>query len=199
VSSSRVENGVETQTTGQKVQRLFFALWPGETERKHLQQCQQLKSFTDSLQGHPGSRAVFPGNFHITLAFLGNVNADQRACVEQTANGLQCSPFKLTIDTADYWHKPRILWVGPSEVPDALVTLATELRDGAIECGVQMDMRPYNAHVTLMRKIARLPEGLAIHPFTWVAKHFVLIESTTRPEGVRYEVINQWPLTSSGE
>jgi len=80
-------------------------------------------------------------------------------------------------------------------MPDALVTLATELRDGAIECGVQMDMRPYNAHVTLMRKIARLPEGLVIRPFSWVANHFVLIESTTRPEGVRYKVVKEWGLS----
>jgi len=199
VPSSRVENGAETQSAEQKVQRLFFALWPDEAERQQLKQCQQLKCFSDSLQDHPGSRAVFPGNFHITLAFLGNVNSSQRACAEQIANSIQCSSFKLTIDTADYWHKPRILWVGPSEMPEALVTLATELRDGAIACGVQMDMRPYNAHVTLMRKIARLPEGLAIRPFPWVARHFVLIESTTRPEGVRYEVIKEWPLVGSGE
>ena len=194
MSSAKIENQAEVNTTEKKIQRLFFALWPDEDVREQLKKCQQLKPFSQSLQHHAGSRAVFPGNFHITLAFLGNVNTDQRACVEQIANGIQCSPFKFTIDTANYWHKPRILCVGPKEMPDALVTLAAELRDGAIECGVQMDMRPYNAHVTLMRKIARLPEGLAIRPFTWVAKHFVLIESTTRPEGVRYEVIKEWPL-----
>jgi len=195
VSSTRAEHGGEAKPAEQKIQRLFFALWPDEAVRQQLKQCQQLKCFTDSLQDHPGSRAVFPGNFHITLAFLGNVNANQRACVEQVANGIQCSSFKLTINNADYWHKPRILWVGPNEMPDALVTLATELRDGASECGVQMDMRPYNAHVTLMRKIARLPEGLVIRPFSWVANHFVLIESTTRPEGVRYKVVKEWGLS----
>ena len=194
MSSSRVENGAETQSAEQKVQRLFFALWPDEAERQQLKQCQQLKCFSDSLQDHPGSRAVFPGNFHITLAFLGNVNANQRACAEQVANDIQCSPFEFIINNADYWRKPRILWVGPNEMPEGLVALATELRDGAIECGVQMDMRPYNAHVTLMRKIARLPEGLAIRPFPWIARSFVLIESTSRPEGVRYEVIREWPL-----
>jgi 2'-5' RNA ligase len=84
-------------------------------------------------------------------------------------------------------------------MPKALVTLATQLRDGAIECGVQMDMRPYNAHVTLMRKILKAPDGLAINPFTWAARRFVLIESITRPEGVRYEVIKEWPLVGGGE
>ncbi|MCK4586274.1 MAG: RNA 2',3'-cyclic phosphodiesterase [Gammaproteobacteria bacterium] len=194
MSLAKIENGVESQSADQKIQRLFFALWPDEIVREQLKQRQQLKSFSQSLQDHPGSRAVFPGNFHITLAFLGNVNANQRSCAEQIANSIQCSSFELTIDTADYWHKPRILWVGPKQMPDTLIALATELRDGAIECGVRMDMRPYNAHVTLLRKIGQLPEGLAISPFTWAAKHFVLIESTTRLEGVRYEVIREWPL-----
>lgn len=199
MSSTRAESGAETKPADQKIKRLFFALWPDDAVREQLNQCQQLKSFNQSLQHHDESRAVFPGNFHITLAFLGNVNADQRACVEQIANGIQCPPFELTIDSAGYWRKPRILWVGPSEMPKALVNLATALRDGAVECGVQMDMRPYNAHVTLMRKIARLPEGLAVYPFAWIASRFVLIESTTRPEGVRYEVAREWPLGSSGE
>jgi 2'-5' RNA ligase len=194
VSSTRIKSSTKTHSAEQKIQRLFFALWPDDDVRKQLKQCQQSQLFKQSLLVNDGSRPVFPGNLHMTLAFLGNVNADQKACAEQVANGIQCSPFKFTVDTADHWSKPRILWVGPSEMPEALVSLATELRDGAVECGVQMDMRPYNAHVTLMRKIARLPEGLAIRPFPWVAKRFVLIESTTRPEGVKYEVVREWEL-----
>ncbi|MEE8380096.1 MAG: RNA 2',3'-cyclic phosphodiesterase [Gammaproteobacteria bacterium] len=192
--SSRVKSRVDAHSPEQNFQRLFFALWPHDDVREELKQCQQSHPFKKSLLVNDGSRPVFPGNLHMTLAFLGNVDADQKACVEQVANGLRCSPFKLTINYADHWQKPRILVVGSDDMPKALVTLATQLRDGAIDCGVQMDMRPYNAHVTLMRKIARLPEGLAIRPFSWAAKSFVLIESTTRPEGVRYEVIREWEL-----
>jgi 2'-5' RNA ligase len=199
MSSARIENKADTKPAELKVQRLFFALWPDDDVRKQLMQCQQSQPFKQSLLVNDGSRPVFPGNLHMTLAFMGNVDADQKACVEHVANGLRCSPFKLTIDYTDYWQKPRILVVGSGDMPKDLVALATQLRDGAIECGIQMDTRPYNAHVTLIRKIARLPEGLAIRPFPWVAKRFVLIESTTLPEGVRYEVINQWPLSGSGE
>jgi 2'-5' RNA ligase len=199
MSSARIEGSTKTHSAEQKIQRLFFALWPDEDVRKQLTQCQQSQRFKQSLLVNDGRRAVFPGNFHITLAFLGNVNADQRACVEEFANGIQCPSFKLTINIAGHWHKPRILVVGSDDMPKALVTLATQLRDGAIECGVQMDMRPYNAHITLMRKIVKAPGALAISPFVWSAKRFVLIESTTRPEGVRYEVVREWPLQATEE
>jgi 2'-5' RNA ligase len=195
MSSARIEGSAKIHSAEQKIQRLFFALWPDDDVRKKLTQFQQSQPFKQSLLVNDGSRPVFPGNLHMTLAFLGNVDADQKACVEQVANGAQYSPFKLTINNADHWQKPRILVVRPDDMPKALVALATQLRDGAAECGIQMDMRPYNAHVTLMRKIARLPEGLAIRPFTWMAKRFVLIESTTRPEGVRYEVVKEWGLS----
>ena len=197
--SSRTETRTKSRSAKQKVQRLFFALWPDEDVREQLRQCQQSQPFKQLLLENDRSRVVFPGNFHITLAFLGNVDESQKACVEQIANGIQCPPFAFMLNRAGHWLKPRILVVGPDEMPKVLVTLATHLRDGAIKCGVQMDMRPYNAHVTLMRKIVKAPEGLAINPFPWVAKRFVLIESITQPEGVRYEVIQEWPLVGSGE
>lgn len=199
MSSPRTEARVKSRSAKQKVQRLFFALWPDEAARKQLKQCQESQPYKQSLLDNPGSRAVFPGNFHITLAFLGNVDASQKACVVQIANGIQCPSFNFTLNRASHWLKPRIIVAGPDEMPKALVTLATHLRDGAIECGVEMDMRPYNAHVTLMRKIVKAPEGLTINPLTWIARRFVLIESTSRPEGVRYEVIQEWPLVDSGE
>ena len=197
MSLVKIENHLEENSVDQKTQRLFFALWPDEEIRDQLQQCQQSKFFSQSLQENEGSRAVFPGNFHMTLAFLGNVDVGQRACAEQVANAIQCSSFRLTINIAGHWRKPRILVVGPDEMPAVHVALATQLRDGAIECGIQMDMRLYNAHITLMRKIVNAPGALAIPPFIWSVKRFVLIESTTRPEGVRYEVVEEWPLQAA--
>ena len=80
-------------------------------------------------------------------------------------------------------------------MPEAMVTLATELRDGAIGCCIQMDMRPYLAHMTLVRKVARAGENMSISPVDWYATSFVLVESVTCQEGVKYEVIKEWPLS----
>ena len=184
--SSSTTNDSQNQT---KTRRLFFALWPEERLR------QQILRHCNNLLRHGGGRPVAPGNIHFTLAFLGNVDAKQQACVEQLADQIQLSSFEFTIDTAGHWPKPRVLWIGPSAMPDDMVTLAMELRDGAIECGIQVDMRPYRAHMTMMRKVARAREDMTIRPITWQANSFVLVKSVTYSEGVKYEVIREWPLS----
>ena len=173
---------------GNKTQRLFFALWPDEELR------QQIKRHSKSVLQHGGGRPVKPDNLHFTLAFLGNIDAQQQECVAHLADQIQLSSFEFTVDVAGHWAKPRVLWIGPGEMPEVLVTLATELRAGAIECGIEMDMRPYRAHMTLMRKVARVKESLSVRPFVWHANSFVLVRSVTYQEGVNYEVIREWSL-----
>lgn len=174
-----------------KTRRLFFALWPEESLR------QQIKRHSKSLLRHGGGRPVSLGNLHITLAFLGNVDEGQQSCVEHIADNIRCPAFSMTLDHADHWSKPRVLWIGPSETPEVMVTLATELRDGAIGCGIQMDMRPYRAHMTLMRKVARAREDMTIRPFDWHANSFALVKSVTYQEGVKYEVVKEWLLSGN--
>lgn len=173
-----------------KTQRLFFALWPQDSTRE------QVRRHCKSLLRHGGGRPVDPGNIHFTLAFLGNVDARQQECVEQFADQVCLPQFEFTVDSAGHWPKPKVLWVGPSQPPESMLMLATQLRDGAIQCGIQMDMRPYRAHMTLMRKVARAREDISIRPFTWRTDGFVLVKSTTYAEGVRYQVIKEWALLS---
>ena len=193
MSSGKAEAKTETSFAGRTPERessrLFFALWPDDSLR------QQINLHSKPVLSDGGGRHVKSANLHITLAFLGNVDAGQHACVESVANKLQGSPFTLTIDTAGYWHKPRILWIGPGSMPDTLVTLATALRDGAVNCGLQMDKRPYNAHMTLMRKATKKHVEKSILPFTWEVNSFVLVRSTSSPEGLVYDVEKKWPLT----
>ena len=187
-AEAKTESSFAGRTTKQESRRLFFALWPDEPLR------QQINLHSEPVLAHGGGRQVRSANLHITLAFLGNVDAGQQSCVEGVADKIQGSPFTLSIDTAGYWHKPRILWIGPGSVPDALVTLATALRDGALNCGLQMDMRPYNAHMTLMRKATKKNVKQKILPFTWHVNSFVLVRSTSTPEGLVYDEEKEWPL-----
>ncbi|WP_455199615.1 RNA 2',3'-cyclic phosphodiesterase [Kaarinaea lacus] len=173
-----------------KTQRLFFALWPQESIRE------QVRRHCKSLLRHGGGRPVDPGNLHFTLAFLGNVDVQQQECVEQVADQIRLPRFEFSVDQAGHWPKPRVLWIGPSQMPDVMLVLANELRDGAIQCGIQMDMRPFRAHMTLMRKVSRAREDMSIRPFNWQASSFVLVRSITYAEGVKYQVIKEWALES---
>ena len=51
-------------------ERLFFALWPTESVRLDLDQLSQVVNQTPGMVG----KIILPVNWHITLAFLGNIN-----------------------------------------------------------------------------------------------------------------------------
>lgn len=173
------------------VQRLFFALWPDAALR------QAIRRHCKALLRHGGGRPVAVENLHITLAFLGTTDARQRGCVERAADAIALPPFELTLDRVGHWPRPRVLWLAPGEQPPALLDLAASLRRGAIACGLRQEARPYRAHLTLMRKVARPPAELACRPLVWPIDRFALVVSETRPEGVRYTPLRFWPLNGA--
>ncbi len=169
-------------------ERLFFALWPDDTLRQQLVQCR------DTLAAHSDGRPLLAENLHLTLAFLGRTDARQRACVETMANAIQCAPFELQLNRSGYWPRPRVLWIAPAEMPEALTALAADLHAGAEGCGLKLDARPYRAHITLMRKLTLPPKDTDLQPLNWPVDRFVLVRSSTLPQGVKYEVVREWKL-----
>lgn len=167
-------------------QRLFFALWPSGEMRTALTPLLKLKH-------ECGGRSHPPTNLHITLNFLGMVDADTRDCLEQAAGEIVIPPFELTLDRFGYWSRPRVVWLGCSEIPEPLSGLVMELNRVVKRCGLEPELRPYQPHLTLLRKAKRAPQAEASE-FSWRAKEFVLAESVSTPGGVEYRVLRRWPL-----
>jgi 2'-5' RNA ligase len=170
-------------------QRLFFALWPDEAVRR------QLAGYKPLLRGC-GGRPVAPGNLHITLAFLGSVDAATRRCMEQAADTISLPPFTLLLNELGFWRRPQVVWLGTDVPPEPLLSLAAALKQAMLACALEPDARPFQAHLTLMRKARRAPEGEPPAGITWPVSDFALVVSETRPEGVRYEVVRRWDLSS---
>lgn len=167
-------------------QRLFFALWPGDALRESLTPLLKLKR-------ECGGRALQPANLHITLNFIGMVDADSRDCLEQAAGEIVSPPFELTLDRFGYWPRPRVMWLGCSEMPDPILQLVSELNRVVELCGLEPERRPYHPHLTLLRKAKQAP--LAPAPeLHWQVDDFVLVESASTPSGVEYRVLRSWPL-----
>lgn len=166
-------------------QRLFFALWPDDTVRKAL-----AAVVKQTAQHHQG-KAMRPENLHITLVFLGNISATQRACAEAVADSINMMPFDLRLDHLGGFKRPQVLWLGARETPDALMQLAASLNRGLRGCDIAMDDRPFSTHLTLMRKIREFNERV-IEPIDWHVDNFCLVQSLTHPEGVEYKVVKQW-------
>lgn len=174
-----------------ETRRLFFALWPSAALQSEL-----MRRARKALRPG-GGRAVATDKLHLTLAFLGSVDARAQACMEAAAEGVRGEPFALSFDQLGHFPRPRVIWAGVSQVPAALGALVQDLTRALLPCGYRPESRPFQAHVTLMRKAARGPRPTAIEPLVWPVEDFALVESLTLPEGAQYRVLRRWPLAGA--
>ncbi len=143
-------------------QRLFLALWPDPTLQT------EIFNFAESLN-ISSARLLNVKNLHLTLLFLGQVEAEQQHCLERLV-GTRLHPdpdlkFDLALDRLTYRFRQRMLWLQPGSTPDALLILVTVLRQIATDCGLKIDSRPFLAHMTLLRKVMQAPLNLPTPDF----------------------------------
>lgn len=168
--------------------RLFFALWPGHRTRDAMYKvAHALKKQTDG-------RLVNFENLHITLAFVGSVTEEQQHCMEQVASRISIPRFSLTLSELGFWPKPKVAWIGAKVLPEGLMQLANTLNANLETCGYQPEKRPFQAHITLLRKAKRHPKDTETTEILWPVDRFVLVESIMHAEGVEYQVVAEWPL-----
>lgn len=172
----------------QKRQRLFFALWPSDDLRE------KIKHVATKVNKISGGKPVPIEKQHVTVRFLGSVNARTRQCVEQVAGSINSQPFTMQLDQLGHWPRPRVLWLGAAQTPEPLHNLVKDLNTGLRECGLQPEARPFHVHMTLMRKVKKAPQFPDIDSIEWAVDSFVLVESQTLPEGAVYTVLKSWPL-----
>ena len=139
-----------------------------------------------------------PQNVHVTLVFLGNVDAASELLIKYSVTGISAKPFVLTFDRLSYWSKPKVLCLTCSHTPYELEILAAALNMEVASCGLQTDTRPYKPHITLARHVQYLPD-INLEPLVWRAESFCLVESCSEPGGVNYKVRQQWPFRKTTE
>lgn len=169
-------------------QRLFFALWPPP----------ELAHELEALAKHHfdwRARRLAAEQIHLTLFFLGPSDVEQRQCAEAVADRVAAAPFTLELSRLGFWSRPRVGWIAPPETPAALVHLVSQLQQGLNGCGYPPENRPYQAHITLLRKLRRPPDVEQLEqPLLWSAREFGLVESEILPDGARYQILQRWPL-----
>jgi RNA 2',3'-cyclic 3'-phosphodiesterase len=173
--------------------RLFFALWPDETQRRALEHA------SAKAVRHSGGRPVPLPNLHVTLAFIGSVAAAripdlQRIAQEQAARLAHDAPPTLTFARLAHWKEAQILCALAAEQSPIATGLAVALQEAAAALGLSPDRKPFQAHVTLARKVVRPGAVLALRPVVWTFDAFALIDSRTEPSGPLYSVIDSYPL-----
>jgi 2'-5' RNA ligase len=169
-------------------ERLFFALWPDEHLRGVLRE-----RLAAGLEGID-AKLQRPDQWHVTLEFLGEVAAPQRAAVDRAAKCTLGTAFEIAFDRVEYWRRPQVLCLAASVTPVPLATLVADLRLQLEREGLPSDSRPFSPHVTLARKVRSARSHDLSQPIPWPADRFALVRSVTDPAGSLYEPRQWWNL-----
>ena len=166
--------------------RLFFALMPPAPVVPRLARA------AADVPVH--GRRVPPANFHVTLVFVGTVDAAGYAACEQAGSRVVGTAFDLVLSRAGTFTGARVAWLGPQDPPPALGTLVADLRTALTATGIRYDPKPFRCHVTIARDVRGAPGPEALPPVAWPVREFALVESVSGSAGVRYESRVKWPL-----
>ena len=149
----------------------------------------ELKLRLSLLQsGVAGAKWVDPGNFHLTLRFIGEVDEGTAADIDEALLRLKARPFSLQLAGAGTFggDKPRQLWVGVEREP-ALGTLQGKIEQALIRARLPPEPRKFAPHVTLAR--LRDPKRADIQCF--LADHAQFRAEPLRVE--RFSLIASYP------
>lgn len=150
---------------------------------------------------------VEPGNIHITLKFLGNVEMDRLAVIREGLGEALDSirPFALRLGRVGAFpdmNRPRVFWVSVTEGRDELTAMQQGIETELHARGFVREERPFSPHLTIGR--VRSPRGLArltelvrstefeTEPFE--VSRAAVVKSDLNPDGPVYTVIDHVEL-----
>jgi 2'-5' RNA ligase len=166
---------------------LFFAVFPDSDTRRRFAAAAQ------ALMLDGGSRRVPSENYHLTLAFIGEVSAPLSA-LEAVGAAQRAPAFTARFDGYEYWPTTSVVVARASSCPAALDDLRRGLCANLARCGVRVDDRPFRPHVTIARKVSQAPVLQAMPEIAWTAHAFQLARSDRSRAGAVYTVVDTWPL-----
>ena len=187
-------------STCDETMRLFVALVPPADALA------ELAAAVEALRATAGLRWTRPEQWHVTLAFLAEVDDRTRAALLPRLERVARRHAAPTLALAGGGRFGRqVLWTRVDGDRAALRRLADAVRAAARRSGLPTDARPYRPQLTLARASRQAPdlapltaalEGFAGRP--WQASDLHLVRSVlgAGPGGTaRHEPVASWPLT----
>lgn len=147
---------------------------------------------------------------HVTVRFIGNVDADRADAVGQVlAPPLGQAPFDLTLAGVRSFPPkgpPRVLSSGVTDGREPLVAIEERVSERLARVGIAAEPRPYTPHLTL----ARVREAGGLRPAalleatgeatlgTTTVEAITLFESRLSPTGPTYVALQRTSLAGGG-
>ncbi len=146
------------------------------------------------------ARWVAPHNYHLTVAFVGSVDAERVTDVASALHDVagNVPSFTVPLDAVGAFpskRAPRVAWVGPARPIAAFGELCRAVRASLSAHGFTFDDRS-DAHVTLARadRSTPLPNVTPPRDMRIVADAVTLYESFTQSGGARYAALELFAL-----
>ena len=169
--------------------RMFFALWPDENVRLALARAAMVIPPGDAAR----ASWVRTERYHLTLAFLGEIEPRQAEAAERAAMDVRVRPFRLQLDTVGHFEGPNVVWIGPQSLPPELTQLKAELDRELLRFGLPVVAGRFTPHITCMRGVREAPDVSPVR-IDWAVSEFVLVKSVLKPGMSRYKIVKRWPL-----
>jgi 2'-5' RNA ligase len=169
--------------------RAFFGLSPNAETKLAIQ------AWRD--QAFPDLHAPVPAaNFHVTLAFLGNVSVEQLDTINHLIDEMpKVTAFDVSLNQLGHWSKPKAFWLGCQQTAPQHIRLAKLIHEIANQSGLLLQQQDYVAHLTLARKCKVKPPAPVVPAnFQWHVDQFHLFASKPSSQGVYYPIQQSWPL-----
>jgi len=153
--------------------------------------------------GLPGARWVDPENYHITLRFLGDIDASSARDVADLLARIRRRAFAIAVDGLGSFGnaKPRQVWARVPAAPE-LLALQSENEHLIQRAGLPPEPRKFTPHVTLARLksvkshvVANYLESRgSFFSMPFEVTRFVLFSSQPSRGGGPYIVEQAYPL-----
>lgn len=150
---------------------------------------------------------VSPENFHFTLKFLGDLEAETAEKVRERLRTAFAGTKAFDVHLKGFGgfpslHNPRILWCGVNAGQEKLCALAHQAAHALDPLGLPKEAREFKPHLTVGRiRAGRQMKG-ALVPDSFVKKYFgcfevkevCLMRSELNPDGAVYSVLEKYQM-----
>lgn len=142
-----------------------------------------------------------PGNWHLTLKFLGDADPDESQRLSRYIQDLKFESFQLQAGGAGFFGSRgqyRVAWIGLKQGAARAADLASKIDADLTAMGFAQETRPFRGHLTLARikkfskhdpwsDFADYAQSLEWPEF--LVSRVVLWQSILRPQGPQYRSV----------